>query len=336
MSVLCVSYAIPFLLTIFGAEDAPSNGPPLLPPPADSREAPERLPTLKTEPTTNRQKREEADPARTSSKSRHYIIQIKLIEVDETGRESLLGSPQIKTTGGNAGISVDHPDGRRFDFTVKLHHGRGDVSGDSSSGEATPELISLTDQDTSSVESKLSDRISLKLAQRSRRDVLKELSRQTEINIAIDPECAKSAKNLLDMPIDLEAKDERISSIIDRVIQPLALGHIVKHDMVLIANAEKLLPEPEEYSVRTYNVGSLVVQAGNSQETKPNFEPLIQRIKLSVAPDSWDRQGSAATIRPFNSTQSLVVRQTRANHTAIERLLEKLQQQSAESGIDRR
>jgi hypothetical protein len=61
-----------------------------------------------------------ASPATTTAKQKHYVVQIKLIEVDEQGRETVLGTPQVKTTGGNAGVSVDHADGRHFEFTINL------------------------------------------------------------------------------------------------------------------------------------------------------------------------------------------------------------------------
>ncbi len=264
-----------------------------------------------------------ASPATATSKQKHYVVQIKLIEVDEQGRETVLGSPQVKTTGGNAGLSIDHADGRHFDFTINLRKGKGPNG-------ASPDLAPAAppgDAGDDSVERRLDQKITLQAAQQSRKDVLREVAQQAGINIAIDPESAKSVKVQLETLIDFQADSESVSEILDRIVQPLKLGYAVKHEVVLIAVAEKLLPDPEEYSVKTYEVADLVAPQKLTADAKPDFAPVMQRIKTSVQPETWDRKGGSATIRPFNSTSSLVVRQTAAGHMAVERLLEKMRQE---------
>ncbi len=258
-----------------------------------------------------------------SSKSKHYLVQIKLIEVDEQGRETVLGTPQLKTTGGNAGLSIDHTDGRRFDFTINLHEGK---TGNGSPRELPP-LTKLGDSEEESVEKRLDQKISMKAVQQSRKDVLREVAQQAGVNIAIDPESAKSVKGLLDALIDFKVEDEPVTEVLDRIVQPLKLGYAVKHEVVLIAVAEKLLPDPDEYSVKTYEVADLVGPVVGLGDGKPDFAPVIQRIKTTVQSETWDRKGGSATIRPFNSTSSLVVRQTAVGHAAIERLLEKMRRE---------
>ncbi len=264
-----------------------------------------------------------ASPSTATSKQKHYVVQIRLIEVDEQGRETVLGSPQVKTTGGNAGLSIDHADGRHFDFTINLRDGRvpngiaRDLTPAAGPGETGDE----------SVERRLDRKISLQSVQQSRRDVLREVAQQAGINIAIDPESAKSVKAQLESRIDFKADGESVTEVLDRIVQPLKLGYAVKYEVVLIAVAEKLLPDPEEYSVKTYEVADLVAPKAGTGETKPDFGPVVQRIKTTVQPETWDRKGGSATIRSFNSTSSLVVRQTAAGHVAVERLLEKIRQE---------
>lgn len=264
-----------------------------------------------------------ASPATATSRQKHYVVQIKLIEVDEQGRETVLGSPQVKTTGGNAGLAIDHADGRHFDFTINLRKGKGPNG-------ASPDLAPVSlpgDSEDESVERRLDQKISLLAVQQSRKDVLREVAQQAGINIAIDPESAKSVKAQLETPIDFKADGESVTEVLDRIVQPLKLGYAVKYEVVLIAIAEKLLPDPEEYSVKTYAVADLVAPKAGTGETKPDFAPLLQRIKTTIQPETWDRKGGSATIRPFNSTSSLVVRQTAAGHHNIERLLEKIRQE---------
>ena len=264
-----------------------------------------------------------AVPSKPVPKQKHYVVQIKLIEVDEQGRETVLGSPQLRTTGGNAGLSIDHADGRRFDFTINLVDGKGAVA-------IPQELVPVTklgESENESVEKRLDHKITVKAVQQSRRDVLRTVAQQAGVNIAIDPESAKSVKVQLETLIDFKVENEPVTEVLDRIVQPLKLGYVVKHEVVLIAVAEKLLPDPEEYSVKTYEVADLVAPQKLTTDVKPDFAPIIQRIKSTIQTETWDRKGGSATIRPFNSTSSLVVRQTAAGHMAVERLLEKMRQE---------
>lgn len=273
----------------------------------------ESSPVLKTAP--------DPLPAR---KARHYVVQVKLIEVDDQGRETVLGEPKLQTAGGNAGISVDHPDGRRFDFTIRLSDRLG---GD--------ELIPAKTQATSQIDSilkKLDQKIDLNMQQQPRREILRELAKRAGVSVAFDPESIRSIVADMESPIDLKIKDESISSALDRLIEPMNLGYAVKHDVILIAAQEKLLPSPDEFTVKTYNVADLV-RKGADRET-PDFDPLIERIKSNVLTSSWERKEATATIRPFNSTQSIVVRQTATGHAAIERLLEKIRNEKPMKIID--
>jgi hypothetical protein len=109
--------------------------------------------------------------------------------------------------------------------------------------------------------------------------------------------------------------------VIDRLVQPLKLVYVVKHEVVVIGTAERLLPAEDEYIIKTYDVADLVEVSMVDDVATPNFAPLIQQIKTSVQPASWKRKDSVASIGSFSSTFSLVVRQTPEGHAEIERLL---------------
>lgn len=281
------------------------------------------------DPVANPPLKSAPDPVPASRKTRHYIVQVKLIEVDDQGRESILGEPKLQTAGGNAGISVDHADGRRFEFTVKLtdRPGANDdlIPAKSPSAGAAADLTAK----------KLEQKIELNVQQQTRRDVLRELTKKAGLSVAIDPESVRAVATQLESPIDLKVRDEALSAVLDRILEPLNLGYAVKHDIILIAHQDKLLPTADEFVVKTYNVADLVKKAGKTEGDLPNFVPLIDRIKSSVMTSSWERTESPATIRPFNSTLSIVVRQTTSGHMAIERLLEKIRAENSTGIIDR-
>ncbi len=78
-------------------------------------------------------------------------------------------------------------------------------------------------------------------------------------------------------------------------------------------------PKVDEYLFRTYDVSALMEY--ERELTPEDFEPLIQTLKAVAAPESW--QGKA-TIRPFVSTKSLVIKQTAAVHKEVAEALQEL------------
>jgi hypothetical protein len=78
-------------------------------------------------------------------------------------------------------------------------------------------------------------------------------------------------------------------------------------------------PKIDEYLFRTYDVSELM--EFERELTAEDFEPLIQTLKTIASPESW--QGKA-TIRPFVSTKSLVIKQTAAVHKEVAEALKEL------------
>ena len=86
-----------------------------------------------------------------------------------------------------------------------------------------------------------------------------------------------------------------------------------------VVSREPARQKVDDYLFRTYDVSELM--DGESELTAADFEPLIQTIKTVAAPESW--QGKA-TIRPFVSTRSLVIKQTAAVHQDVAQALKEL------------
>ncbi len=302
MLVSAARSACLLMAAVLGAED-PATSPPL-------KSAPDPVPVVR--------------------KTRHYVVQVKLIEVDDQGRESVIGEPKLQTAGGNAGISVDHPDGRRFEFTIRLT----DRLGPNAGNDDLIPAKSLAASQVDSITKKLEQKVDLTIQQQSRREVLREVSRKAGVSLAIDPDSIRAIATQMESPIDLKVTDESLSTVLDRVLEPLNLGYSIKHDVILIADQSKLVPTADEFVVKTYNVADLVKKGDQPDGELPNFVPLIDRIKSGVMTSSWERVESPATIRPFNSTLSIVVRQTPPGHVAIERLLEKIRAEKPMTILD--
>ena len=91
-------------------------------------------------------------------------------------------------------------------------------------------------------------------------------------------------------------------------------------------------PEEAENHLETivYPVGDLVLPPNSTEETQADFDSLIDLIKTTVKPTSWDDTGGAGSITPFENNLSIVVSQTQEVHEEIEQLLEKLRTVSRE------
>ena len=232
MSLAAFGTAGLVLISIFGADDALPAPPPL---------------------------KATAEPVAASRKPRHYVVQVKLIEVDEQGLETVLGEPRLQTTGGNAGISVDHPDGRRFEFNMRL------TDRQSSGEELMPARNPLKPAAVTALRSaeedllkKLDQKIDLNIQRQPRLEILKEIHQRTDIGILIDPEDAKSILAEMAAPASLVVRNESVVDVLDRLLQPLKLVHFASDDIVKVVTSEKLAATPGELTVKTYSVADLV------------------------------------------------------------------------------
>jgi hypothetical protein len=63
-----------------------------------------------------------AEPAATpkTATSKVYVVYVTVVEIDAEGKETIVFTPKVQTTGAPAGITVDHADGRSFEFNCKL------------------------------------------------------------------------------------------------------------------------------------------------------------------------------------------------------------------------
>lgn len=64
--------------------------------------------------------------------------------------------------------------------------------------------------------------------------------------------------------------------------------------------------------------------------TRQDFEPIMNVIKNTIAPDSWNRGGGAVEV--FVPNLSLIISTTEKNHEQIEELLTKILELTAISG----
>ncbi len=92
---------------------------------------------------------------------------------------------------------------------------------------------------------------------------------------------------------------------------------------ILPLNAAEEKPKDEQVVAMVYSIGGLPVWSPRIGDDGPRFSPelLIAHIKLAVEPDSWEKENRSIT--PHETTKSLVIRQTRANHDQISKLIDR-------------
>ncbi|QDT50515.1 Methicillin resistance mecR1 protein [Symmachiella dynata] len=129
---------------------------------------------------------------------------------------------------------------------------------------------------------------------------------------------------------------KRLIEFLNQLRVLLQLKHASKLGEIRMPQA----PEAEsEITTVNYAVADLVVpvparlnldpqgthrQTTNDNAGKPDFAALIDLIKTTVRPDSWQEVGGAGTIQTFENTLSLVIRQSAEIHQGIAELLTQL------------
>ncbi|MBI1345826.1 hypothetical protein GC163_06010 [bacterium] len=262
---------------------------------------------------------------------RHYLVQVRIIEVDDQGRQKVLAQPVLQTPGAAAGVTVSEETGRRFEFHFSA----------TEPGAPAPLPVVIQDDPKSTPAVQATDaaslhrKVSVKAVQQPHKDVLQYVARQAGFTVVMEPETAAAAAPKLAQPITVEIDQAPLDEVLQELMKPLDLGYSVRQDLVLIgaqqapvANEAQPVPvnnppkSENDWQVRVYGVADLV--SFDQQTGKPDFEPLIQRIQRHILPKSWQTAGSEGTVKGFDSTRSLVIRQSSVGHDAIANYLEQL------------
>lgn len=271
---------------------------------------------------------------------RHYLVQLRIIEVDEQGAQTLIAQPVLQTTGAAAGVTVTGDTGRRFEF----HFSTADA------GEPSSIPVVLADDPVTSrpavpqaampAVGMLQQKITLKAVQQPRQLVLSHIADQAGLSLALDPTSVAATIAKLETPVTFEVDNAPIGDVLQKLVESIDLRYAVKNDLILISAERPASPkavpqkiaeaparEPSsnskvsaDWQVRVYAVSDLVKP--DPETGKANLEALARELQAQVLPDSWSAKGGEGSIRGFESTVSLVIRQTEMGHEAIARALE--------------
>ncbi|HEV3022050.1 MAG TPA: hypothetical protein VGX76_06270, partial [Pirellulales bacterium] len=132
------------------------------------------------------------------------------------------------------------------------------------------------------------------------------------LGLPIELDRAELAKYVpLDGPVTVYARDVRLASLLDLVLEGVGADWIERHDGLTVTSQEWA---SEHTEMKFYPVGHLVYALGGGDEE--GFGTLIELITSRVRPDAWDDTGGPGTVRQFPPSLMLVS-QSRKLHAEL-------------------
>lgn len=178
--------------------------------------------------------------------------------------------------------------------------------------------------------------VTLKAEKKPLADVLRTLSRDLGINVFVDTRGLNEVGIIPENPVTIEVEGIQLKSVLNLMLSPLDLAYTFKDEVLVITSKTRA---QGERTTRTYPVADLVIpipMTGPVSADEPipvvnrnsvDFNSLIEVIEASVQPVDWERIGGTGSIRAFDPTMCLVIRQSKEAHQEIETLLTELRRQ---------
>ncbi len=158
-------------------------------------------------------------------------------------------------------------------------------------------------------------------------DVLEVISRKHDIPVVIDTSALEDFGIGTDTPVSIRIRGLPLVSALRTMLHELDLTYVMRDEVLMITTmeeAESLL------QLRLYPVGDLVLPADRERGESGcergdcDFNPLINAIRCSVEPDSWDNIGGPGAIAPLSQPPVLTISQTEEVHEQVMHLLTEL------------
>jgi hypothetical protein len=163
------------------------------------------------------------------------------------------------------------------------------------------------------IERALETKVSLKFAGTPLADVVEQLSKSQKIPILLSRRDLENAGIDAATPIDFECREMTLGSALYHMLRPFELVVDSKEGALAITTHERAC---EAQKVRLYYVKDLLFV---DDEGKEDYDSLIDLIKSTVSPTSWDDVGGPGSIAPYSGM--LVFAQTDAVHREVRDLL---------------
>jgi hypothetical protein len=153
-------------------------------------------------------------------------------------------------------------------------------------------------------------------------DVVADLKNRHHVEIQLDTKVLEEASIGIDTPVTRNLHDTTLRSGLRLMLGALDLTYIIKDEVLLITTPDKA---SNELVTKIYPVGDLVTPRSGALGGK-DFKPLIEAIRSTLAPTTWDEVGGPASIVPLAQARSLIISHTDEVHDQVAHLLSGLRQ----------
>lgn len=156
--------------------------------------------------------------------------------------------------------------------------------------------------------------------------VVSMLCNRHGVALAVDQTALNAARIDYNHPVSGQFDEVPLGTALRTLVEPLGLS-IAERAGVLTVTSPRLLLQTE---TRTYSVSSLLGDAatGSPVSQRQSLTLLADIIRSTIRPESWVERGGPASIQPYETTLSLVIRQTPEAHEDIASLFYSLRQHS--------
>ncbi len=153
-------------------------------------------------------------------------------------------------------------------------------------------------------------------------DVAAWIEEQFDIDVVIDTEALAADGKGTETPISFVQPDPTLAEALAHLLSGHGLTYLVRHEVLLITTKASA-SQPENLSVRVYQVHDLVTAPNDAAARHPDFDGLIRLLHAARPMDWSDNGGTIALARPVDmpGVLALAILHTEMGHREIERLL---------------
>jgi beta-lactamase regulating signal transducer with metallopeptidase domain len=166
------------------------------------------------------------------------------------------------------------------------------------------------------------------------KDAIESIGKAAGINICLDSKSLAEEGVTPDQAVDVPPQQTSLAAgeLLAQLLAPLSLEFCIEREALRVRGWHELY---KRYT-KVYHVADIVVAVPTivairngkpfaqppRQEAKTDFEPLLELIRSTIAPQSWDTAGGPGSLEAFETNLSLVVSQTQDIHEQIADLLQ--------------
>jgi len=158
------------------------------------------------------------------------------------------------------------------------------------------------------------------VSHRPLKDVLRSITEQANLRLAFDLDAIDRAHVSLEAPVSANIRSLAAGKALDLVLEPCGLMYGATGKMIIVTAHRDSVQVWKQVS---YPVDDLVNEIGMTPIANPDFAPLIDLIKSTVAPGTWNPDGRGK-IRKSDDNRHLVIEQCEGAHNGIAELLMQL------------